>query len=327
MTERGHWAIPHDMDLEHFKLKRKIFSGSKTTAYLAEDASGKRIAVTLLEKDRILEQYKLRAVQDGKSMDEAEKEAGNLFERYQCECREAFKRVAGLSHPRVAKMYGINKVWEEDRLIIFSEYVPGIDFFYATRGLDPLQMIFLFYQSLEGLQFIHNSGLLHLNIKPARIRVDLEFEPPSVKFIDFGFAIPIEGYEGEYIGTPTYMAPEVILGQRERINKRADLYSFAVMAYLCLTGRHPFEHRSGVADRQKLKAIVEKETLVSPPSHSNKKVPTELDNLILGLLQRNPEERPFGAAADVLAFCDEKWARESKEIPHETTTTLDPRIK
>lgn len=322
MKKRNDWAIPHGVIHRDLKIKRRIASGSKTTSYMAEDSSGNKVTVTCVEGARLFDQYKLRASQDGKSLKEAEDEAGKLVERYQHQCREIFERVKGLSHPQVAQMYEVGEDREKNQFLIISEYVPGIDFYYATRGLEPLQMVSLFHQVLEGLQFIHSNMLLHLNIKPAKIRVDLEFEPPSARFIDFGFAVPIEGYEGGYSGTPTYMAPEVILEQRELINSQADLYSFAALVYYCLTGHQPFEHRMGITDRQQLKTVVDREALLSPPSHSNKKVPPELDNLVLGLLQKNPADRPMASAADVLAFLVEKWPSESQEMPHEITTTL-----
>lgn len=186
-----------------------------------------------------------------------------------------------------------------------------------------MQMISLFVQLLDGLEFIHKNRMLHLNLKASKVRIDLEGLPPIVKITDFGFAIPTQGFTGEYYGTPFYMVPEVVFEKREKIDYRADLYSFAVLAYCCLTGRYPFEGRQNAEmDRDALKRIVEKEGPPPPPSQYAREIPAELDEILLKLIRPEPDERDFKNASEVIFTFDKAWPNESREMPHETVTTL-----
>ena len=75
-------------------------------------------------------------------------------------------------------------------------------------------------------------------------------------------------------------------------------------------------------DRGRLKMLIEKEGPPSPPSHLNQSVPKKLDELIMELLQKQPDQRGFSTAEDVLHFMYEQWPEESREMPKTPTSTM-----
>ncbi len=318
------WAIGHGMTPGDFEIVRPVRSSHKWTAYLAKDKTGKRVTLTYIDKDKILERVRVAAYQQGTPPHELERKAVEYLHEYQRGLREMTERVKGLVHENVAEVFGCSHDREKDQLVIVAEYTPGVDLFYACGKLNPTQSIFLYAQVIEGLSFIHASELLHLNIKPSRICVDFEADTPTAKFTDFGFAIPLHGYTGAYNGTSFYMAPEVILEQRETIDERADLFSLGITMYYCLTGRQPLGERFvAQSNKEKLVDIVRREKSVStPPSHFNKAVPPELDRLVMGLIEKDPETRAFRTARDVLNMIYEQWPEESRKMVRETTSTL-----
>lgn len=321
MTDINEWCF--EGVLQNHKIVRKIRSSSKSTAYLAQDLKGNRFVLTYIESDKVFERMRFKAHQLGHSIQDADLHARKMLEDYMEEVRQMIERIKGLGSENVAVTYGIGQDAEKNLLAIVSEYTPGVDLLYATGGLKPLQMISLFTQALHGLKFIHSSGFLHLNVKPSRIRVDLEGVPPIVRLTDFGFAVPVDGWKGEYNGTALFMAPEVIREEREKIDERADLYSLGVTMYLSLTHRDPFPDRlSADGDRIKLKTLLNREAFPSPPSHFDKSVPKELDEIILDLIQSDSDKRSHRYTADLLHTFYDKWPEESRNMPHEDTSTL-----
>jgi serine/threonine-protein kinase len=148
--------------------------------------------------------------------------------------REA--QAAGvLSHPGIVGIYDVGDEY------LVMEYVEGatlqqllrdqraLDFSSALRVLAPLA---------EALDYAHQAGVIHRDIKPSNIMVQPDGRP---KLMDFGVArldSSTATRTGHVLGSPSYMAPEQILG--EPLTPRADLFAFAVVAYEALTGRRPF---------------------------------------------------------------------------------------
>lgn len=315
------WCV--DGVLKDHKIIKKFSATSKTSSYLAKDQKGERIALTYVDRDRILERYGVAAYANSHDLKGAETIARKKLAQFEEEQRLIVERTTGLAHAHVAEIYCAGFDREKDQMVILSEYVPGLDMYLGTRGFTPRQMISLFMQALEGLEFIHQNRMLHLNLKPSRIRIDHEGIPPIVKITDFGFAIPFENYEGEYFGTPLFEAPEIVFGEKEKIDEKTDLYSLAVVMYYCLSEHFPFEDRAVAdIDRESLKMIVKKEMPACPTSQYVRDVPVELDDLILKLLQPDPSNRGFKNATEVIYTFEKTWPKESREMPHEMVTTL-----
>lgn len=307
-----------------YEVIRCLRSSFKWTSYLAKDKTGNLVTLTYFDKDKMIERYKVSAFQNGANQDNIETEAKNFADDYEESIRQSVERIKGLGNDHVGTTFGLFFDTSKKQTVVVSEYIQGVDLFYASGRLKPNQLICLFAQALDGISFIHKSGFLHLNLKPSRICVDFDGEKPNVMVTDFGLGIPLQGYTGKYNGTLFYMAPEVILEKRSEIDDRADLFSFAVTMYYCLTGHQPLGDRFAAhSNKSKLSRIVESEKSVFiPPSHYNSEVSAEMDELVLGLLEKEPSKRKFRTAGNLLNFMYEKWPKESHQMARESTSTL-----
>ncbi|MGH7926513.1 MAG: serine/threonine-protein kinase [Candidatus Binatia bacterium] len=145
---------------------------------------------------------------------------------------------------------------------------------------------------LQALDYAHRHGIVHRDVKPSNILVDLT---GWVWLFDFGIAIAMGEQRrtrtGQTVGTLLYMSPEQITNPR-RIDHRSDVYSVGCLLYELLTGRPPFvknEDGVGDADFALQQAHVNKQ-----PVHPRQRVagiPADLDGIIMGALAKKPDER------------------------------------
>lgn len=159
----------------------------------------------------------------------------DIRERFYREARSAGR----LSHENIVI---IHDVGEADGFpYIVMEYLPGIDLRQAMDGqilLTLEQKLDLAIQICHGLHFAHEHQIIHRDIKPENIRI---VDSTRVKIVDFGIARlgtdSLTVTQGS-IGTPRYMSPEQIRG--EKIDHRADIFSFGVLLYELISGQNPF---------------------------------------------------------------------------------------
>ena len=135
-------------------------------------------------------------------------------------------------------------------------------------------------------------GVIHRDIKPQNLLLD---QDGVLKVMDFGIARLSERQAGLteaglIIGTPAYMPPEQITG--EPVDRRADLYSAGAVLYECLTGRPPIEGQGVVS---LFARVLTDEP--APPSSLVPGVPPGLDDLVLQLLAKHPDDRIQNAEA------------------------------
>jgi len=143
------------------------------------------------------------------------------------------------------------------------------------------------------LQFAHDHGVVHRDVKPANI---LRLEDGTVKLLDFGVArVPLSTLtkRGEVVGSGLYMAPEQALGKR--VDGRADIFSCGVVLYELLSGRSPFQAESITATI--LKITAEHPVLVASVVSG---IPEGLSLVLETALQKNPADR-YQHAADLRA--------------------------
>jgi serine/threonine protein kinase/tetratricopeptide (TPR) repeat protein len=165
----------------------------------------------------------------------------------------------------------------------------------------------------EPLAFVHGKGLVHRDLKPDNVL--LRDDGPPV-LVDFGLALLSGGERGRDVldvagralGTPPYMAPEQIRG--ELVDARADLYALGCMLFECLTGVPPFVGGPVTVLHKHLR------DQPSPPSSLATGIGPALDELVLRLLAKRPQDR-YGFADDVARALRQLGARRpvSRELP------------
>ncbi len=143
-------------------------------------------------------------------------------------------------------------------------------------------------QLADGVSALHAGGFLHRDLKPSNVLVTAD---GRVVVVDFGLVRELHPLESQdtlsIVGTPAYMAPEQF--SLEAMTESADWYAVGVMLYEALTGRLPFEGTP-------LELFAKKQSRdVIPPSQLLGEVPADLEEICLGLLQRDPSRRLSGA--------------------------------
>ena len=167
-------------------------------------------------------------------------------DRFLREARLATK----IQHPNVAALYDFSTLDETARYMVW-EYIEGINLheLIAQRGpLAPRYAAKLAVQALMGLEAIHRAGIVHRDVSPENIMVTRDDEGQErVKIIDLGIAKSSSAEDnktktGIFVGKWKYCSPEHLgmLPVGERIDGRADLYSFGIVLYEMLTGVPPF---------------------------------------------------------------------------------------
>ena len=173
---------------------------------------------------------------------------------------DEFRILRTLHHPHLPEVYDYG--WTEDggRFLIM-ELVDGVplDEYFRSNAADIWAIL---YELCETLTFVHNHKLLHQDIKPANILVKrtTAYGPdlPLVKLIDFGLTYRRDaGAAVELVGTPAYVAPEVVRGEKA-LTRAVDYYSLGATLFELLTGQPPFAG----SPRDVLRAHVEREPVI-----------------------------------------------------------------
>ncbi|MDX1437770.1 MAG: AAA family ATPase, partial [Anaerolineales bacterium] len=210
------------------------------------------------------------------------------------------RAAARLNHPNVVSIFdaGEAETGAPSEMIpsVVMELVDGPSLFeQKPDSLD--QIVRIARQISAALDHAHNHGIIHRDIKPENVLVQHD---GIAKLTDFGLARSISSRlsgEGEIAGTVFYMAPELALGTA--YDGRADLYSLGVLLYELSVGELPF-----VADDPLAVISQHLHSPVVPPRARNPEISIPLENLILDLLAKQPEDRP-DSAADVVARIDQ----------------------
>ncbi|MBI4574934.1 MAG: protein kinase [Planctomycetes bacterium] len=211
--------------------------------------------------------------------------------------RHEFRVLASLEHPHLVRLHDFGRLEGEGRCYFTMDYVEGVDLRAAAHGASCERVAALALQVCEALDFIHERGVLHQDLKPANVLVALSAARPATaatpgpwaRIVDFGLSSGVEGpHEGAIHGTPHYLAPELIRGEPH--DPRTDLYALGVTLYEVLTGRPPLD---GDTIRAIVRAHLEVEP--APPSTLRPEIPGPLEDLVLALLAKDPARRPYGA--------------------------------
>jgi serine/threonine-protein kinase len=233
------------------------------------------------------------AIKTVRLLDHSDPEAQEGLERFKREAQAAGR----LSHPNIVGVYDYGET--EETAYIVMEFVEGqslkerLD---ARERFAVAETVRIMEQILAGLQFSHDSGVVHRDIKPGNVMLA---KGGRVKLADFGIArieSSVMTQDGTMLGTPAYMSPEQLMAQA--VDARSDLYAAGVVLYQLLTGERPFEGG--------LTAIIHKALNTVPPRPSEISVtaPAALDAVVARAMSKRPSDRYPDADAFARALRD-----------------------
>ncbi len=260
-------SIVDEQGEPRFELLAKLGEGGFATVYKARDHKLKRFVAIKISKSAI---------------DPGSKQAQRF-------AREA-ESAARLSHPAIVSVFEYSNA--DGRPFIVEQLMEGGSLAEKlNRGRvntqDAVQWMIALCDSID---YAHQFGVVHRDIKPGNILFDRERRPYVA---DFGLASISESdltitQQGDLLGTPAYMSPEQARGGPET-GPLSDVYSLGVVLYQLICGRLPFEGRSN--------AVLQQAIAIEPPaprSHDSH-VPVDLQTICLKAMAKSPSERYVSA--------------------------------
>jgi serine/threonine protein kinase/cell division septation protein DedD len=252
-----------------YRILRLLGEGGSKTVYLARDVNlDREVAFALIRTH---------------GLDEAGRERINREAR-------AMGRLG--DHPNIVNVYDVGE--EQGQPYIVSQYMAGGSVENLLERspnhyLSLADAVRIAGEVAHGLEHAHAQGIVHRDIKPGNVWLTRD---GKAKLGDFGLALARDlsrlTATGIMVGTVAYISPEQVQGTPPE--PRSDLYSLGAMLYELLTGHPPFKGQDLLsALSQHLNATVE------PPSRERPEVPKPLDELVLSLLAKKPEDRPASA--------------------------------
>ena len=201
--------------------------------------------------------------------------------------REA-KAAGSLSHPNIVTIFEVGE--DAGRPYIAMEYLEGntlrqrLD---IEGKLEVSEAVDIAIQVLSGLQYAHDHGVVHRDVKPENIQL---LPDGRVKLTDFGIARlmfePTLTIDGQVFGTPSYMSPEQVIGKE--IDARTDVFSSGIILYEALTGIKPFTGDNVVSISHAI-------THLQPPDPQG--VPYGIVQIVRKALEKVPGNRHHSAKA------------------------------
>jgi serine/threonine-protein kinase len=220
---------------------------------------------------------------------------------FQARFRREAQSAASLNHPSIVAVYDTGEDMATGVPVpyIVMEFVDGRtvrDLLQDGHRLLPERSLEIIDGVLRALDYSHQAGIVHRDIKPGNVMVTRNGD---IKVMDFGIARAMSDAQAtmtqtaQVIGTAQYLSPEQARG--ERVDSRSDLYSTGCLLYELLTGRPPFTGDSPVAI-----AYQHVRENPVPPSRVDPDVPPWADAIVLKAMAKNPADR-YQTAADMRA--------------------------
>lgn len=274
------------------RIVEEVASGGMAVVYRAvQEALGRTVAIKALKSSAATEE--------------------NVATRFE---REA-KSLAMLQHENIIHVYDFHR--ERGALFIVMEYVQGIDLYDLLEkcGRLPYDVAAIIaMQVARALDYVHYRSIVHRDIKPANVMLSRQ---GGVKVMDFGIARDTSFGDlteaGTGIGTPAYMSPEQVLG--DKLDARSDLFSLGVVLYQMVTGKKPFVEDEKHSAMHKIR--LEKHIGVRK---LNPEIPRELALVIDRCLEKQPRDRWRSAQHIVIAL--ERFLAKHVEMNHHARLVL-----
>ena len=195
--------------------------------------------------------------------------------------------AAQLKHPNIVTVHEVGK--EDSIIYIVSDFIEGSSLkeWIKQKRFAPREAAELAATIASGLAHAHESGVIHRDLKPGNVMLDLQGIP---YIVDFGLAKHDNSEvtmteDGQILGTPAYMSPEQARGDSRHVDPRSDIYSLGVVLFELLTGELPF--------RGQIKMLIYQILHDDPPSprRLNNHVTRDLETICLKCLEKEPSRR------------------------------------
>jgi cGMP-dependent protein kinase len=262
----------HDHLIKKISLQDDFLTELADLHYIKTLGEGKFGYVTLVQNDKNI--YALKAVR--KRAVDKQKILINYLKKEKA-------ILLSLDHQFIVKL--VKTMKNEEFVFFLMEYVNGISLskYLSSRAEGNIKNLketqFYVATLLIIINYLNGKKIAHRDIKPDNIMID---ERGYLKLIDFGTAIVLKDFTNTIVGTPHYIAPEVLVGQG--YNFSADYWSIGVTAYEIYTGQHPFGYKC--KDPLSIYKQILKSTLIYPSG-----VDEAVQLFITSLLKKKPNER------------------------------------
>ena len=264
---------------DRYKLDELLHEGATGQLYRAEDSqTGKPVLLKIVSKAVSREPDFRRYIHDRWAEQE------NLFE-----------------HPNIAQVIDLGRFGDRYYMAIEDPGGTSLQKGISEAPMETDEALELLHQVAEGLRAAHRRNIYHGHLKPSDIYVTRDSAGrPLVKlmFLDMGTTAgdSMLTVFGETMGSPKYMAPEIIQGGSP--HPGADIFSLGVIGYELLTGREPFESSHPIGY-----LFANCEASYVPPHELNEDIPHEVSRVISRCLERDPNKR-YGAVQRVVDDLD-----------------------
>lgn len=204
--------------------------------------------------------------------------------KYVEQVEHEFAIISTLNHPGIVKAFACERTkrlfWTNGARLLL-EFVDGLPLSECT-SLPMPRLVSVFTRLSAALQYLHEKGYFHADIKPDNVMIAGDH---GVKLIDFGLAWRKGESKNRVQGTLEYLAPEQ--ASKKIVNERTDIFNFGATMYRVLTGRSLPNLRD-----HSIKKIKRADDLVRPLCELKSSIPLELDELVRRCVRIDPKERP-----------------------------------
>jgi hypothetical protein len=271
-------VAPPPLNIRQYRIDGVIGRGGMGVVYLAYDTKlGRKVALKAISPEFVHDPSRRERL------------------------RREGRALAALSHPGIATLYALEELGDE--MLIVTEYIKGETLREEIqRGpMPPPRALETAITLAAALAAAHAGGVIHRDLKPENV---MRPAAGGLKILDFGLAQMPEGedaarltVEGKVIGTPAYMAPEQILGNK--CDERTDIFSFGIVIFELLAGKHPF---GGDGSSSTMERIVQSEPgfPVVSAREGDSRLVGGLWRIVRTCLAKRPDAR-FASAQALLA--------------------------